>query len=172
MGLCLGRAWEGCLSCLQVCSCSQVSAGDLDETAECNFSSFSWVVPLCGVEEQSLLHVPLAGATGRHCPAAGKGFPCSNDTLSPMSLSRAEVKPSVQENSILRECEIWQRPGVRTARQNRVQQPPVCFPRSGRRGPAPETCPVLGVRGAAQPSESSGELKLAQACGKVLPGKE
>lgn len=80
MGLCLARAWEGwegwdgCLSHLQVHSCSQVSAGDLNEPTECDFSSFSWILLFCGVEEQSSLHVLLTGAAGRHCPAVGKSF--------------------------------------------------------------------------------------------------
>ena len=84
----------------------------MDETTECNFSSFSWILLFCGVEEQSSLHMLLMGAAGRHCPATAKIFLCWNDFFSSKSLGRAEVKPSEQKNSVLHECEIWQTGGA------------------------------------------------------------
>ena len=170
----LGRAWDGCSSLLQLHSCSWVSAGDLDETTECNFSGFSWILLFCGVEERSLLHVLLMGAAGRHCPAAGKISLGWNDFSSLKSLGRAEVKTSGQKNSIFHECEIWQRAGVRTACQRRDRQPAASSRSSPLRGAAGEVQlpndSLRGRRRSCQAGESSGQPKPAQTCGKLLSG--
>lgn len=165
------RAWEGCSSHLRFCS-SPVSAGDLDESTECNFSSFSWILLFCGVEEQSSLHMLLAGAAVRHCPAAVKIFLCWNDFVSPRSQGRAEVKPSVQ--AVFFMIVKFGRGRGEDGCRRRARQPAAAIssPRRDRRGLAPETHPAPGARGAAQASEPSAEPKPAQACGKLLSGQK